>query len=81
MAVFAAASRETRADQQQGGAKALAAALPKVLADGCYRIDRSDRFDIDGAFHQQQILAHEIEDLGRGEGLAVRAQFSSETPV
>jgi hypothetical protein len=56
-------------------AQALAAALLQVPADGGNGLDRGDRFDVDRLFDALQILAHEIEDLGRGEDLACALSF------
>jgi hypothetical protein len=72
---LSAAPREARGEQQQRGAQALAAAVLQMPADHGYGIDRGDRLDVDSLFNPLQILAHEIEDLGRRQDLACPLSF------
>ena len=64
-------AREACAEQEQGRAETLAAALLQVAANGRHSLDGSQRFDVDCLLNKLQVFAHEIENLARGEGLAL----------
>ena len=62
------------AKQHQHRAQALAAAGLQILADVGDGVDRGDGFEADFALDLIEVVADQIEDFERGEGLAELAE-------